>query len=140
MATPFFSIVIPVYNGITNDLPKCLDSIWGQSLDKKLYEVICVDDCSTDNTRQWLKKECERHSNLHIIENDTNIRQGGSRNKGVKAEQGKYLIFIDQNVSHWNKRLFLLLRQYTSKINENRGDIRRNYRKFLYSKVCKELS
>lgn len=105
METPFFSIVIPVYNGITNDLHKCLDSIWSQSLDKKLYEVICVDDCSTDNTRQWLKKESEKHSNLHIIENDTNIRQGGSRNKGVIAAKGKYIIFIDQDDYYHNESI-----------------------------------
>lgn len=105
METPFFSIVIPVYNGITNDLPKCLNSIWSQSLDKKLYEVICVDDCSTDNTRQWLKKESEKHSNLHIIENDTNIRQGGSRNKGVIAAKGKYIIFIDQDDYYHNESI-----------------------------------
>lgn len=105
MEAPFFSIVIPVYNGITNDLPKCLDSIWNQSLDKKLYEVICVDDCSTDNTRQWLKKESEKHSNLHIIENDVNIRQGGSRNKGVKAAKGKYIIFIDQDDYYHNESI-----------------------------------
>lgn len=105
MEAPFFSIVIPVYNGITNDLPKCLNSIWNQSLDKKLYEVICVDDCSTDNTRQWLKKESEKHSNLHIIENDVNIRQGGSRNKGVKAAKGKYIIFIDQDDYYHNESI-----------------------------------
>ena len=97
METPFFSIVIPVYNGISNGLPTCLDSIWGQSLDKSAYEVICVDDCSSDNTRQWLKEEKEKHPNLHVIENEANIRQGGSRNKGVKAAQGKYIIFIDQD-------------------------------------------
>lgn len=97
MGTPFFSIVIPVYNGISNGLPTCLDSIWGQSLDKSAYEVICVDDCSSDNTRQWLKEEKEKHPNLHVIENEANIRQGGSRNKGVKAAQGKYIIFIDQD-------------------------------------------
>ena len=94
---PFFSIVIPVYNGVTNDLPKCLNSIWEQSLDKELYEVICIDDCSTDNTRQWLKEQREQHSNLRIIENEKNIRQGGARNKGVKAAKGKYICFIDQD-------------------------------------------
>ena len=94
---PFFSIVIPVYNGVTNDLPKCLNSIWEQSLDKELYEVICIDDCSTDNTRQWLKEQREQHSNLRIVENEKNIRQGGARNKGVKAAKGKYICFIDQD-------------------------------------------
>lgn len=75
--TPYFSIIIPVYNGLSHDLPTCLNSIWNQPLDKELYEVICVDDCSTDHTREWLDKEAESHPNLSIIKNITNIRQGG---------------------------------------------------------------
>lgn len=97
MDTPFFSIVIPVYNGLTHNLPTCLNSIWSQSLDKEAYEVICVDDCSTDGTRQWLKEEQSKHPNLRVIENEKNVRQGGSRNKGVRAASGKYIIFIDQD-------------------------------------------
>ncbi|MBQ8364389.1 MAG: glycosyltransferase [Bacteroidaceae bacterium] len=95
--TPFFSIIIPVYNGLTHDLPACLNSIWNQSLDKELYEVICVDDCSTDGTRQWLKEQHKAHPNLRIIENQKNIRQGGARNRGVKVAKGKYILFIDQD-------------------------------------------
>lgn len=97
MNSPYLSIVIPVYNGLTNGLPKCLDSIWGQSLNKDLYEVICIDDCSTDSTRSWLKRQQEEHDNLVVIENEKNIRQGGARNKGVRAARGKYICFIDQD-------------------------------------------
>lgn len=92
---PFFSIIIPIYNGISNDLPNCLNSIWEQSLDKELYEVICIDDCSTDTTRQWLKQQQKIYDNLFVIENEQNIRQGASRNKGVKVAKGKYILFID---------------------------------------------
>ncbi len=92
---PFFSIIIPVYNGLTNGLPNCLDSIWSQPLDKELYEVICVDDCSTDDTRAWLKEQQARNTNLYVIENEINIRQGGGRNKGVRAAKGEYIAFID---------------------------------------------
>lgn len=74
---PYFSIIIPVYNGLSHELPICLDSIWNQPLDKELYEVICVDDCSTDHTREWLDKETEVHPNLKVIKNNINIRQGG---------------------------------------------------------------
>ena len=94
---PFFSIIIPIYNGLTHGLPKCLDSIWNQPLDTSLYEVICVDDCSTDNTREWLMVQGKEHSNLRIIYNEENLRQGGSRNKGIRASQGKYIVFIDQD-------------------------------------------
>lgn len=97
MKEPFLSIIIPVYNGLTNGLPKCLDSIWEQPLDKKTYEVICVDDCSTDSTRSWLKRQQEEHDNLVVIENEKNIRQGGARNRGIKAAKGKYIAFIDQD-------------------------------------------
>ena len=97
MDTPFFSIIIPVYNGLTHDLPVCLNSIWEQPLDKQLYEVICVDDCSTDGTHQWLKEQQCLHCNLRIIENKKNIRQGGARNRGVEIAKGKYILFIDSD-------------------------------------------
>lgn len=77
MQEQFFSIIIPVYNGLTHGLPICLDSIWNQPLDKNLYEVICVDDCSTDDTRAWLEDQKASHQNLKVIHNKVNIRQGG---------------------------------------------------------------
>ena len=58
----FLSIIIPVYNGLTHDLPICLESIWLQPLDPSQYEVICVDDCSTNDTRRWLDEEAAKHS------------------------------------------------------------------------------
>lgn len=85
MSLPFFSIVIPVYNGLTHDLPVCLNSIWEQSLDIQLYEVICVDDCSTDGSRQWLKEQQKAHLNMYIIENEGNIRQGGVAKQGSES-------------------------------------------------------
>lgn len=103
MSNPFLSIVIPVYNGLSNGLPKCLDYIWEQSLDKDSYEVICIDDCSTDTTRSWLKEQQKGHDNLVVIENEKNIRQGGARNKGVKAAKGKYICFIDQDDYYHNE-------------------------------------
>lgn len=74
-----------------------MDSIWLQNVDKDLYEVICVDDCSTDNTREWLRKQQELHSNLHVVLHDVNKRQGGARNTGMRNALGEYIIFIDQD-------------------------------------------
>lgn len=93
----FFSIIIPVYNGISHDLPLCMQSIWRQSLDNSIYEVICVDDCSSDGTMEWLEEEATKHRNLRIIKHSVNKRQGGGRNTGVKAAKGKYILFIDQD-------------------------------------------
>lgn len=95
--TPFFSIIIPVYNGVTNNINRCLNSVWSQDIDSDLYEVICIDDCSSDNSREWLHVKEQEHNNLVVIENEKNIRQGGSRNRGIKRARGKYLLFIDQD-------------------------------------------
>ena len=102
MSNPFFSIIIPVYNGLTHDLPICLESIWLQPLDPSQYEVICVDDGSTDDTRRWLDEEAAKHSNMRVIKHSVNKRQGGGRNTGVKVAKGKYLLFIDHQAKYLN--------------------------------------
>lgn len=112
----FFSIVIPVYDGLSHNLPICLNSIWKQPLEEYLYEVICVDDCSTDDTRTWLKEQCKLHDNLRLIENRVNIRQGGGRNKGVKAAKGKYIMFIDQD-DYFHKDVFLSIYKHLQKVH-----------------------
>lgn len=95
--TPFFSIIIPVYNGLTHGLPRCIDSIYSQPLAAEIYEVLPVDDCSTDDTRRWLAEQQQCHSNFKPIYNIQNTRQGGARNHGVREAQGRYIMFIDQD-------------------------------------------
>ena len=65
------SIIIPVYNGAKH-ITNCLNSIWAQELGIDDYEVICVDDCSTDNTVSVLYSISKEHNNLRIIKNDIN--------------------------------------------------------------------
>lgn len=91
---PFLSIVIPVYNG-AKVINRCLNSIWGQELEESTYEVICVNDCSTDNTEQVIKQTQKSHANLRLLSNLKNKRAGGSRNYGVKEANGEYIVFID---------------------------------------------
>ena len=92
----FLSIIIPVYNGAKN-ITNCLNSIWTQELCADDYEVICVDDCSTDNTVEVLNNISKEHNNLRIIKNDINRRAGGSRNHGVLEAKGEYVVFIDSD-------------------------------------------
>lgn len=92
----FLSIIIPVYNGAKN-ITNCLNSIWTQELCADDYEVICVDDCSTDNTVEVLNNISKEHNNLRIIKNDINRRAGGSRNHGVLEAKGEYIVFIDSD-------------------------------------------
>ena len=91
----FLSIVIPVYNG-ENTIFRCLNSIWNQGLNENEYEVICVDDCSTDNTIKILSDIQKRHINLRLLLNEYNKRAGGCRNYGVREAKGEYILFIDE--------------------------------------------
>ena len=90
----FLSIVIPVHNG-ADSISHCLDSIWNQGLNDNEYEVICVNDCSTDNTAEVISTIQKTHSNLRLLSNSENLRAGGSRNYGVREAKGEYILFID---------------------------------------------
>ncbi len=90
----FLSIIIPVYNA-ASCIKRCLDSIWAQGMNESEYEVICVNDCSTDNTLEVLEEIQKSHPNMKVVSNDANLRAGGSRNHGVRLAGGEYICFID---------------------------------------------
>ena len=88
------SIIIPVYN-VENYLRKCLDSIINQTL--KEIEIICIDDCSTDNSYSILEEYSKIDSRIIIIKNDVNKGSGNTRNVGIEKAKGEYIGFIDSD-------------------------------------------
>lgn len=92
------SIIIPVFNG-GKKIISCLDSIYSQGMLQKDFEVICVDDCSTDSTIGIIKEYVQQMglSNLEIIKHTVNKRQGGGRNTGIEKAVGTYILFVDQD-------------------------------------------
>ena len=86
------SVIIPVYN-VEPYLEECLDSVINQSL--KDIEIICIDDCSSDNSYNILLKYTKKDKRLIIRRNDKNMGSGPTRNIGMKIAQGEYLSFID---------------------------------------------
>lgn len=90
------SIVIPVYNA-SNTIKRCLDSVWNAKLPEDEYEVVCVDDCSPDNSIEVIEGIQKTHSNLRILKNHENLRAGGARNHGVRKAHGEYIVFIDSD-------------------------------------------
>lgn len=90
-----FSVVIPVYN-VENYLEECLDSILNQGLDYSEYEIICVNDGSTDSSLDILKKYKEKYENIKIVcQENSGLSQ--TRNTGINNAEGEYLLFIDSD-------------------------------------------
>ena len=87
------SVIIPVYNA-GDYLRKCLESVLAQTFHE--YEIICVDDGSTDTSRQILEEYCKKHRNIRILE-QKNKGAGAARNLGLLNAQGEYVFFLDSD-------------------------------------------
>lgn len=88
------SIIIPVYN-VERYLSQCLDSVLNQSYDGD-YEVICVDDGSTDGSPAILEEYAGKSDKIKIIRQE-NRGLGGARNMGLRAARGRYVWFVDSD-------------------------------------------
>ncbi|ASJ21518.1 beta-1, 3-galactosyltransferase [Brachyspira hampsonii] len=86
------SVILPVYN-IENYVGKCLDSVINQTL--KDIEIICVNDCSTDNSENIIKKYIKKDNRIKLINHNENQGLGFSRNTGMYNSNSDYLVFID---------------------------------------------
>ncbi len=89
---PKVSVILPVYNA-SRYLECCVDSILNQSLSS--IEIICVNDCSTDNSLEILHRLREKDDRIIIIEQSVNLGAGAARNVGMEAARGEYLSFLD---------------------------------------------
>lgn len=87
------SIIIPVYN-VENYLTQCMESILSQNPDD--YEIILVNDGSKDNSGMICDKFADKHANIHVIHQE-NRGLAGARNTGIRAADGKYLMFVDSD-------------------------------------------
>jgi glycosyltransferase involved in cell wall biosynthesis len=88
------SVIIPVYN-TEKYLKKCLDSVCNQTLSD--IEIICIDDCSTDNSLSILKEYALSDKRIKIIELKKNSGPSKARNLGILNAKGEYLGFVDSD-------------------------------------------
>ncbi len=93
------SIIVPVYNmAADGKLEYCLDSLVNQTPGAGTYEIIAVDDCSTDNSYEILKGYQEKYPDIFIaIHSDKNLHQGGAKNIGLAGARGEWIGFIDSD-------------------------------------------
>jgi O-methyltransferase len=91
---PLISVVIPTYNcGV--HLCRSMNSVLAQKLEK--FEIIVVDDASTDNTQEILEKNYKGNPFVRVITHDKNRMLGASRNTGLDNAKGKYVLLLDSD-------------------------------------------
>ena len=105
MKKPFFSVIIPSYNH-SNFIEKTINSVLKQTY--KNYEIIIIDNYSTDSTKNILNKYknkiiCKKIHNLGII--------AKSRNLGIKISKGKWICFLDSDDEWFSDKLKIVYEQ-----------------------------
>ncbi|WP_051436812.1 glycosyltransferase family 2 protein [Brachyspira alvinipulli] len=89
-----FSIIIPVYN-TEKYISKCLNSLVNQTF--KDIEIIVVNDCSTDNSKQIIESYKEKDNRIIYIENEVNSGPLVARKNGTLKSSSKYVTYIDSD-------------------------------------------
>ena len=133
------SVIIPVYKS-EKYLARCLDSILNQSHQR--FEVICVDDCSPDNSLLILKDYAKKDDRIKIVEHKVNQGISAARNSGLKQATGDYISFLD-NDDIMHPQFFELM--LANLIKTNSDFVWCEYKKFrndeelsfkLYDNIC----
>ena len=86
------SVIIPVYN-VEKYLSRSLDSVISQTY--KNLEIICINDCSTDDSRKVLEQYSKLDERISIYDNQEKQTAAFSRNFGIDKSTGKYIMFVD---------------------------------------------
>jgi glycosyltransferase involved in cell wall biosynthesis len=90
------SVVIPTYNR-EKTLKECLKALFRQDLPQHDFEIIVVDDGSTDGTKEIVRKAAEINPNVHYLQ-QKNSGQGIARNHGIAKAQGKVIVMIGDDI------------------------------------------
>ena len=91
---PKISIIIPIYNA-ENYLKRCLNSVINQTL--KDIEIICINDCSKDNSLEILKEYSKKDNRIKIINLKENKGESKARNIGLDNTNSEYIAFLDND-------------------------------------------
>ncbi len=88
------SYILPCYN-VGRFIADTLGSLYAQGMSEDDFEVICVNDCSTDDTREVIEGIQATHGNLTLLNQPRNLYSGAARNRGLEVARGEYIWFVD---------------------------------------------
>lgn len=112
-----FSIIIPVYNAEAY-LEECVNSCYKQDFGEADFEVILINDGSTDGSLSLMKDLALKHDNI-ICASQDNKGQGYARNRAIGMAKGKYLFFCDSDdrfIEHSLGKIIRLMENYSLEI------------------------
>ena len=93
------SIIVPAYNAELY-VGRCLRSLLKQTLDVDNYEIIVINDCSTDNTKQVINPFI---GDINYLENNKKLGLPETLNAGIKNAKGQFIIRVDaDDYVHWD--------------------------------------
>ncbi|MCI0474625.1 MAG: glycosyltransferase family 2 protein, partial [Anaerolineales bacterium] len=88
-----FSVVIPNWNGVRLQLlPTCLNALRAQTY--RDFEIVVVDDCSTDDSREFLARE---FPDVRVVVNEKNLGFAPSVNSGIRAARGDIVVLLNND-------------------------------------------
>ena len=126
---PLVSIIIPVYNGLKNELEGCLESIKKQTYSYR--EIIVVDDKSSDNSIELINHSLT-NENFRLIKHSENKGLSQSWNDGVKECHGEYILLIQQDCRLLNEDAIF---KGVEKLYEKKDVILTGFQKIDYKKL-----
>lgn len=91
---PKISVIVPVYN-VEKYLERCIKSLLDQTFSD--YEIICINDCSPDNSCEILKKFSCLSSKVKVFSNEKNLGLGLTRERGIEESSSEYIMFVDSD-------------------------------------------
>ena len=107
------SIITPVYN-CEEFLEECIQSVLNQTL--KDWELILVDDCSTDSSSRIINKYVALDTRIKCYSFNKNVGAGVARNKGIEISRERFIAFLDSD-DYWHKNKLKLQIEYMIRKN-----------------------
>lgn len=111
ISKPEISVIIPIYN-VEKHLHNCISSVLCQSYEN--FEVLCIDDCSTDSSVKIIKQFMESDGRIKLFQNKANMGSEFCRNLAMSYANGRYIFFLDAEHSI-EDNAFELLHDFSSK-------------------------
>ncbi len=108
------SIVIPAYNESKN-LPILISEIYKYLDNKLIFEILIIDDCSTDNTTEIINNLLP--GNIFLIKNKQNLGQSFSIIKGIEKAKNKTIVTIDADLQNNPKDILNLYKKYINNVD-----------------------